>query len=155
MDLKKVLSKEAILLDLAVNSLPLAIAALCHLSARLLRRQVDELLGPALQRESLGSTAVGGGVAIPHGKVPGLTESFLAVARVAKDAGPDFLGPDGLPVRVVALVLSPITPTSEHLQILALLGRLWNTPEILRLLLSAPDKESFYGVFLELAAIAA
>lgn len=142
-------------MDLTTQDKTEALTHLCGQAARILRRQAGELISAVLEREQLGATAVGGGVAIPHGKVAGLGDPFLALARATPgiDWGPD--APDGQPVQILALVLSPLSATTDHLKVLALLGRLWNTPENLRLLLSAPDKESFRGLFLELAAIAA
>ncbi|MDR2142650.1 MAG: PTS sugar transporter subunit IIA [Deltaproteobacteria bacterium] len=155
MDLKQFLTPEAIILDLTATTYPEALTTMCQLAARLLRRQLAEILEPVLERENLGPTAVGGGVAIPHGKVPGLSEVFLTLARIAPGAELAVDSPDGQPVKILTLVLSPMTPTSGHLRVLALLGRLWKTPKNLSLLLAAPDQETFYRLFLELAAIAA
>lgn len=142
-------------MDLAAPNKTEALTRLCDLAARLLRGQREEILAAVMDREKLGSTAVGGGVAIPHGKIAGLNEVFMILARVAPGADIGFDGPDGQPVRLLALVLSPLLATTEHLMVLALLGRSLNSPENLRLLMSAPGKESFYALFMELAASAA
>ncbi|MDR1870500.1 MAG: PTS sugar transporter subunit IIA [Deltaproteobacteria bacterium] len=155
MDLKKYLVKEAIRLDLAATTKEETLTLLCDQAARLLRIQAPTVLAAVLERESHGSTAVGGGVAIPHGKLAGLNEIFMVLGRTAPGVNLGFDPPDGQPVQIVTLLLSPLAAISEHLKVLALLGRLWKTPKNLGLLLAAPDLDSFYSLFLELAATAA
>jgi PTS system nitrogen regulatory IIA component len=153
MDLRKALPPEAICFDLAADTKAQALEILCQQAARSLRLQTESIYFTVMERENLGSTAVGGGVALPHGKIPDLDRLFMILARTAPGKELDFDSPDGQPVRILALVLSSLTAASEHLQVLALLGRLWKTPENLRLLLSATDRETFYNIFMELAAI--
>jgi mannitol/fructose-specific phosphotransferase system IIA component (Ntr-type) len=81
----------------------------------------DELIG----REHLGSTAVGGRVAIPHAKIKGLRQPVLAVGLSRQ--GVDFAAPDGLAVRVFFVVLSPSDAPAEHLRTLAAISR-WLDP---------------------------
>ncbi|MDR1394585.1 MAG: PTS sugar transporter subunit IIA [Deltaproteobacteria bacterium] len=152
MDLKKVLPPEAVCVDLAAPDKDAALAAMCRQASRLCRLQEDEVLAAVLERESLGSTGLGSGVALPHGRAEGLDGLFMILARTAPDCALDFGSPDGQPVRLAALLLSPAQAVSEHLKVLALLGRLWKSQENIRLLLAAPDRETFYNLFLELAA---
>jgi PTS system nitrogen regulatory IIA component len=81
----------------------------------------DELFGKLLEREQLGSTGIGQGIAIPHCKIKGLQQGIVAVAT-APD-GVDFGAADGLPVRLFFLVVSPSESPAEHLQILAAISR--------------------------------
>lgn len=78
-----------------------------------------------LERERLGSTGVGNGVAIPHAKVAGLRAPVLAVAVTR--GGVDFPSNDGIPVRVVFLIASPPDAPAEHLRLLAAISR-WLSP---------------------------
>jgi PTS system nitrogen regulatory IIA component len=81
----------------------------------------EELFGKLLEREQLGSTGIGQGIAIPHCKIKGLKQGIVAVAT--SPAGVDFGAADGLPVRLFFLVISPSESPAEHLQILAAISR--------------------------------
>ena len=80
------------------------------------------------ERERLGSTSLGGGIAIPHLKLSAAAEPGVAVASFP--AGVDFGAPDGLPVRLIFLVISPADSPAAHLQILARISRLLRTPGV-------------------------
>jgi mannitol/fructose-specific phosphotransferase system IIA component (Ntr-type) len=77
---------------------------------------LPRVLAAVLKREELGSTGIGRGVAVPHAKYPGLATSLCAIAEFK--AGVDFDSPDGQPVHVVCLILSPTDLPSEHLKVL-------------------------------------
>ncbi|OZI27592.1 PTS sugar transporter subunit IIA [Bordetella genomosp. 7] len=73
-------------------------------------------------RERLGSTALGQGVAVPHGRVKGLSEPMAAFFRLAQPV--PFDAPDGQPVTMLMCLLVPETATQQHLDILAELAQL-------------------------------
>jgi PTS system nitrogen regulatory IIA component len=75
-------------------------------------------------RERLGSTGLGQGVAIPHGRIKGLKEALGAFARLAQPI--PFDGPDGKPVNLVFILLVPEQATEKHLQILSELAQLFS-----------------------------
>ncbi len=77
-------------------------------------------------RERLGSTAVGGGVAIPHGKLPGLTTVRLAAAL--HPGGVEFGAADGKPARLFVVLLAPDNDPSRHLKVLARIARIVKEP---------------------------
>ncbi len=81
----------------------------------------EKLYRKLLEREQLGSTGIGNGVAIPHCKLEGLSKGVVAIAMVPE--GVDFGAVDGLPVRLLFLVASPAQSPAEHLQILAAISR--------------------------------
>ena len=81
-----------------------------------------------LAREKLGSTALGHGVAIPHGRCPEVTSAIAAVLKLRE--GVDFDAPDGKPVDLVVGLLVPEECTDGHLQLLAQLAELFSQPEI-------------------------
>ena len=70
-----------------------------------------------LAREQLGSTALGKGVAIPHGRIKGLKEAVAAVIRVNQPVA--FDAPDGMPVGLMVFLLVPEQATQQHLEILS------------------------------------
>ncbi len=92
-----------------------------HVAAEGVVRDGDGLYRALLEREQLGSTGIGHGVAIPHCKLKGLDHGIVALGL----AGPgiDFGAPDGKPVSVFFLVLSPDDNPGEHLQTLARVSR--------------------------------
>jgi len=94
------------------------------------------------EREELGSTAVGAGVAIPHCKLPGLAREVVAVA--VSPRGIDFGAADGRPVRVFFLVVSPPGSPAEHLRVLAAISRWVKADGNVGRLLAAPGREAIY-----------
>jgi nitrogen PTS system EIIA component len=88
-------------------------------------------------RERLGSTGLGQGVAIPHGRIKGLKESMAAVVRVS-EAIP-FDAPDGLPVSLLVFLLVPEHATEEHLEILSELAELLSDASVRDTLMTASD----------------
>lgn len=103
-----------------------------------------ELYDRLWEREQLGSTGVGGGVALPHCKLPGLPRGFLSIAVTAQ--GVDFAAPDGEPVRLFFLVVSPSLSPSEHLQALAAISRWVRADGHVPQLLSLGDPEAVYDL---------
>ena len=75
-------------------------------------------------REKLGSTGLGQGVAIPHGRIKGLKESLCAFLRLAQPV--PFDAPDGVPVSLVFVLLVPEQATEKHLQILSELAQIFS-----------------------------
>ena len=92
-----------------------------------------------LERERLGSTAVGDGFAIPHSKLPGLKSIYIALARLTR--GVDFQAADGASVRFFFVVLSPPDQPAAHLQVLSQIARVLKRRELRSQLLDAEDAE--------------
>ena len=97
-----------------------------------------------MQREKLGSTGVGNGVAIPHGKLPKLSKVIGVFARLERPV--DFEALDGQPVDLVFLLLAPEGAGADHLKALARVARLLRDPEIARKLRESTDDEALYAV---------
>src|SRR5208282_2837185 len=113
-------------------------------------RTVFEVL---LQREKLGTTAVGYGVAIPHGKLPKLSKLFGLFARLERPI--DFEALDGQPVDLIFLLLAPEGAGADHLKALARVARLLRDSAIAHKLRSSKDAESLYAVLAMPSASAA
>jgi len=94
------------------------------------------------EREHLGSTAIGGGIAIPHCKVDRLKSGVVALGRVPQ--GVDFGAADGQPVRLFFLVISPSQSPAEHLQMLAAISRWIKGGGRVEALLAQPGAEAIY-----------
>jgi PTS system nitrogen regulatory IIA component len=94
------------------------------------------------ERERLNSTALGDGVAIPHGKLPGLRRVFAAFGRSA--AGVDFQSLDGKPTYLFFLLVAPEESAGAHLKALARVSRLVKDDGFRARLLHAPDAAALY-----------
>ena len=88
-------------------------------------------------REKLGSTGLGQGVAIPHGRIKGLKEALGAFLRLAQPV--PFESPDGEPVGLVFVLLVPEKATEKHLQILSELAQMFSDRGLRQAMLNAPD----------------
>src|SRR5690606_20918103 len=88
-----------------------------------------------LEREALGSTGIGNGVAVPHGKLEAVQETLLLLARSAE--GIDYGAVDGRPVHCVFLVVAPKDAAAEHLQLLRWISGLARNADFRRFLKSA------------------
>ena len=97
-----------------------------------------------LQRERLGSTGIGEGLAIPHGKLPKLDRLFGLVARLEKPI--DFEALDGQPVDVLFLLLAPEGAGADHLKALARVARVLREPGILERIRATRDADALYAV---------
>jgi PTS system nitrogen regulatory IIA component len=93
-------------------------------------------------RERLGTTALGHGVAMPHGRIKGLREATGALIRLATPI--PFDAPDGQPVRLAFALLVPERATEKHLQILSALAQLFSDRERRESMLSAPDASALH-----------
>jgi len=94
---------------------------LSHMAAQRLGVDQATILASVTEREQLGSTGLGQGVAIPHGKLEGLTRIYGLFARLAEPV--DYKAIDGRPVDLVFLLLSPPDAGAEHLKALASVSR--------------------------------
>jgi PTS system nitrogen regulatory IIA component len=110
-------------------------------------REEREIFDTLLQREKLGSTGVGGGIAIPHGKLPGLDRIFGLFARLPKPI--DFEALDDQPVDLVFLLLAPEGAGADHLKALARIARLFREPGVAGKLRASSDKAALYSVLTE------
>jgi PTS system nitrogen regulatory IIA component len=88
-------------------------------------------------RERLGSTGLGQGVAIPHGRIKGLKEALGAFVRVAQPVA--FDAPDGKPVQLLFVLLVPEQATEKHLQILSELAQMFSDRALRESMTAAPD----------------
>ena len=103
-----------------------------------------------LTREKLGSTGIGQGIAIPHGKVPTLGRVHGLFARLA--APIEFDSVDGQPVDLVFVLLAPEHAGADHLKALAKISRLLRDPAVVAKLRGTDEAESLYAILTEPAA---
>src|SRR6202051_4860276 len=144
MPLTDLVAPNAILPALKVNNKKQAIQELSARAAELTGQSERAILEILLQREKLGSTAVGNGVAIPHGKLPKLGHLCGLFARLERPI--DFEALDSQPVDLIFLLLAPEAAGADHLKALARIARLLRDPEVSRKLRESRDADAIYAV---------
>ena len=151
--LTDLVAPNAIIPALRVNSKKQLLQELATKAAELCGQGERTILETLQQRERLGSTGVGDGVAIPHGKLPKLTKLFGLFARLER--GVDFEALDSQPVDLVFLLLAPEAAGADHLKALARVARLLREPDVVRKLRDSRDAEALYAVLAMPSASAA
>jgi nitrogen PTS system EIIA component len=151
--LTDVIAPNAIIPALRVNSKKQILQELAAKAAELSGQSERTVLETLQQRERLGSTGVGGGVAIPHGKLPKLGKLFGLFARLERPV--DFEAMDNQPVDLVFLLLAPETAGADHLKALARVARLLKEADVVRKLRDSRDAEALYAVLAMPSASAA
>ena len=107
----------------------------------------EKVLGAILEREKLGSTGIGHGVAIPHGRIKGLAEIKVFFGR--SRPGVDFDSMDKQPVYLFFLIVAPENSTAAHLKILAGLSHLLKNQEFRHKLMTAATVGDVYRLMVE------
>lgn len=148
MNLKQFISPEAVLSDLKakdkVSVLTELVRPLLDLNPGLDKDHLVEIL---LEREKLGSTGIGDGIAIPHGKVEKLDRLLISFGRSSE--GIDFDSMDGRPAHLFFLLLAPESSTSSHLTALAQLSRLLKNKSFREELLNARAPDDLFHLIVE------
>ena len=146
-------SPNAIIPAMKVNGKKQALQEIAAKAAELTGQNEKAILEILLQRDKLGSTGVGNGVAIPHGKLQKLGNVFGLFARLERPI--DFEALDGQPVDLVFLLLAPEGAGADHLKALARVARLLRDPEVARKLRASNGAEAIYAVLAMPSASAA
>lgn len=122
MDLSDLIEVSAIMPALKANSKKQALQLLSEKAARITGLPEREIFDTVLRREKLGSTGVGNGIAIPHGKIPGVRRITGVFARMEQPV--DFDSLDDQPVDLVFLLLAPAGAGADHLKALSRIARM-------------------------------
>ena len=144
-ELSDLLGPQAVVASLAVPNKKVLFQQLAAIAGKLVQidpRIVVERLG---DRERLGSTGFGGGVAIPHGKIDGLEHVVGVFARLSQPI--DFNAIDDMPVDLVFLLLSPPDAGVEHLKALARVSRRLRDRAFVAKLRGAASQDALYALF--------
>ncbi len=144
MPLIDLVAPNAVIPALKVSSKKQALQELSARAAELTGQSERAIFEILLQREKLGSTGVGNGIAIPHGKLPKLTKLFGLFARL--DRAIDFEALDGQPVDLVFLLLAPEGAGADHLKALARVARLLRDQDVAAKLRQSRDADALYAV---------
>ena len=144
MTITDLVAPEAIIPALKVNNKKQALQELSARAAALTGQNERSVFEVLLQREKLGTTAVGYGVAIPHGKLPKLEKLFGLFARLERPI--DFEAMDGQPVDLIFLLLAPEGAGADHLKALARMARLLRDPTITAKLRATRDADGIFAL---------
>ncbi len=145
--LTNLITPEAIIPALKANSKKQALQELSERAADLSGLPAREILDALVQRERLGSTGTGDGIAIPHAKLARAKTMFGIFARVPRPI--DFESLDGAPVDLIFLLVAPESAGADHLKALARLARMLRDPVTTAKLRAARDVNALYSVLSE------
>lgn len=144
MDLSDLITVDAIVPALKVNSKKQVIQELAAKAAVITGLPERDIFDTLLQRERLGSTGVGHGIAIPHGKPAALDRLVGVFARL--DRPIDFDALDDQPVDLVFVLLAPEGAGADHLKALARIARQLRDPSIAAKLRASSDTDAVYAL---------
>lgn len=144
MKILDVLHKDAIIADLKALDKKGILEELVTPIARIAGINHDFLVRVLLERERLGSTGIGEGIGIPHGKLKDLDSLVLGFGLSRK--GADFESMDGRPPHIFFLLVTPENSTGLHLKLLARISRILKNDLFKQKLLNAADSDEIYSI---------
>lgn len=147
MKILDVLQKETILPDLKSRDKKGVIEELVAPVIPLAHVKREDLVKVLMERERLGSTGIGGGIGIPHGKLRDLQSLILSFGLSRK--GVDFESMDGRPTHIFFLLITPENSTGLHLKLLARISKLLKNDAFKAKLLNAADRDEIFDVITE------
>jgi PTS system nitrogen regulatory IIA component len=143
-ELSDIIAAEAVDAALQAANKKALFHQLASASGRLTGIEPKQILAAVLEREKIGSTGFGGGVAIPHAKMEGLPRVFGFFARLATPV--DYQAVDRLPVDLAFLLLSPPDAGADHLKALASISRMFRDRQALAKLRGARSKDAIFAL---------
>lgn len=147
MKILDVLHKEAILSSLKSFDKKGVIEELVTPVARISGVNHEHLVRVLMERERLGSTGIGEGIGIPHGKLKDLESLILGFGLSRK--GVDFESMDGLPTHIFFLLITPENSTGIHLKLLARISKILKNEAFREKLLNAANSDEIYSIIME------
>ena len=152
MELAELLSPEAVIANLKTASKKQALQDIATRGAKIVRLPEREIFEALLERERLGTTGVGQGVAIPHAKFAGLDRLHGVFARLEQPI--DFEAIDDRPVDLIFALLAPEDAGAEHLKALARVSRLLRNQAVCTKLRATTEADALYALLTEPASSA-
>ena len=147
MPLNELITAEGILPALKVNTKKQALQELSERAAQIIGLPAREIFDALLQRERLGSTGIGNGVAIPHGKLPKVHHIVGLFARLERPI--DYEALDGTPVDLIFLLIAPESAGADHLKALARIARALRAPSFAAKLRATREVSALYAMLSE------
>lgn len=150
MEITDILSEQAVMAHLKAGSKKQALQELAHHAAQIAELDERVIFDALLERERLGTTGVGLGIAIPHAKLPNLDRLYGLFARL--DVPVDFEAIDEQPVDLMFLLLAPESAGADHLKALARVSRLLRNQVVCEKLRGADSAEAIYALLADTEA---
>lgn len=147
MKISDILKLDAIIADLKAKNKSESIEELSRAVSPVAGAEAEDVIAVLLEREHLGSTGIGGGIAIPHGKLDTVKSIAVGFGRSLK--GIEFNSLDNRPVHLFFLLLTPEHSTGGHLKVLAQISKLLKMDQFKERLLSAGSAEQIHQIILE------
>ena len=139
MKISKLINKNSIIADLASKDKKGVLEELATAVSDIAATNTREIVDVLLEREQLGSTGIGGGIGIPHGKLPSI--NTIVVGFGLSREGVDFDSLDNKPVHIFFLLITPTNSTGSHLKVLAQISRLLKERQFRESLLKAESAD--------------
>lgn len=149
MEISDILTAEGVMPALRVSSKKQVIQEVAKQAALITGQEERAIFDVLMEREKLGTTGVGNGIAIPHGKLPGLDRLHGLFARL--DRPVDFQAIDERPVDLIFLLLAPESAGADHLKALARVSRLLRDKDAREKLRGTDTRDALYALLIETA----
>ena len=150
MPLNDLVTPEAVIPSLKANGKKQALLELSDKAAALSGLEAREIFDALTQRERLGSTGIGGGIAIPHGKLAKCQKIFGLFARLERPI--EFESLDDAPVDLIFLLIAPETAGADHLNALSRVARVLRDQSLIATLRSTRDPSALYSILVRSSA---
>jgi PTS system nitrogen regulatory IIA component len=144
MEITELLMPDGVIPDLSASSKKQALQELAKRAAKVTGLHERTIFDVLLERERLGTTGVGQGIAIPHGKLPGLERIYGLFARLPEPV--DFDAIDDQPVDLIFLLLAPESAGADHLKALARVSRLLRDPAVCEQLRHSTQPKALFSL---------
>ncbi len=144
MEISDLLAVESVIADFRVTSKKQALQEISRHSATITGQDERTIFDILLEREHLGTTGVGDGLAIPHGRLRGLEKIYGFFARLERPI--DFESIDDRPVDLIFLLLAPEGAGADHLKALARISRMLRAPSFCEKLRGANNRDALYAL---------
>lgn len=147
MKISQILNKNSIIADLKASDKKQAIDELAAIVSETTKASAKDIATVLMEREQLGSTGIGGGIAIPHGKLD-LVGSIVVGFGLSRE-GVEYDSLDNKPVHIFFLLLTPENSTGGHLKVLAQISKLLKMDQFKKGLLAAKSVDDIYDIIME------
>ena len=147
MEIADLLSPDAVLAHVKATTKKQVLQEMAHKAAVLTKLPERRIFDTLVEREKLGSTGMGQGIAIPHGRIPGIEKMTGLFAQL--DHPVDFDSMDDQPVDLVFLLLAPEGAGADHLKALARVSRLLRNQAVCEKLRAAPQAATLFALLTE------
>jgi PTS system nitrogen regulatory IIA component len=150
MEITDLLDPSGVIPNLRVTSKRQALQELARRAATLIGEDEHKIFESLWEREQLGSTGIGNGTAVPHGRIPGLKRALTLFARLEKPL--DFDAIDSQPVDLIFLLLTPADAGADHLKALARISRLLRNRAMCAKLRGTESADAIYALLTDRAS---